>query len=213
MVGPEQQLNLPSVFGEPLRHYGKFQAADDNKMSLNFEVTDATRPTLSAKGPDSGAMTIFKPCSGAPTASTSSTRQAPEFFTQNRQSSQEPYVQPGRVMSQSAKEHERKRNLESEEHETIQDQPDRTTQKQPATPCEPTARARIEPELTHFSCRAWCEICVGAKSLDGHHKRQKLRPRAKSGDRGRDGFCEKILPELMAGRRGTGADWAKSRPS
>ena len=94
MVGPEQQLNLPSVFGEPLRHYGKFQAADDNKMSLNFEVTDATRPTLSTKGPDPGAMTIFRPCSGAPTSSKSSTRKAPKFFTQNRQSSQEPYVQP-----------------------------------------------------------------------------------------------------------------------
>ena len=56
MVDPEQQLNLFSVEGEPLRHCGirrdvKFQAADGSKMKENFEVTDAnTTDPVSEEG-------------------------------------------------------------------------------------------------------------------------------------------------------------------
>ena len=108
-------------------------------------------------------------------------------------------------------EHEGQRNLETEEHETNLDQPDRTTPTQSTKPHEPTAR-----ELTHCSYGAWCAICVGAKSLDGHRKRQNfdevkipmiefdctfrtdrpVDPRAKIGEHGRDGFYVIFLFEL-----------------
>ena len=41
-----------------------------------------------------------------------------------------------------------------------------------AKPHEPITNGREDRELTHCFCRSWCEICVGAISPDGHHKRR-----------------------------------------
>ena len=68
MVELEQHMSLLSVLGEPLQHYGtrrnvQFTAGDGSEMRVNFKVYDASRPILSVKkGPDTGAMTVFKPC-------------------------------------------------------------------------------------------------------------------------------------------------------
>ena len=135
------------------------KAADGREMRVNFEVTtESTRPILSLKkGADSGAITIFKPHGGGRTTqdkkaiwnitkildstqdSTSSTRSVHTSLTRkNCESSPEQYVQPvirndrrGQASRQAAKEHERKRKLESEGFETNLDQPDRTTPNQP----------------------------------------------------------------------------------
>ena len=125
----------------------------------------------------------------------------------------------GRALSPAASDHERTRNLETEEHETNLDQPDRKPPKQSAKLNDPTARERMEHDLTHCSCRAWCEICVGARSPDQELKliegnpsdrvllhirnRSAWRAPAKSCDHGRDGVCEQILLEVDGKAQGS----------
>ena len=41
--------------------------------------------------------------------------------------------------------------------------------KVPPKPYEPTKEERQSHEATHCPFRAWCEICVKAKSPDGKH--------------------------------------------
>ena len=42
----------------------------------------------------------------------------------------------------------------------------------PPKPYEPTKQERQSHEATHCPFRAWCEICVKAKSPDGKHTEQ-----------------------------------------
>ena len=155
MVDPEQILNLLSVLCEPLQHAALRNAQTCQGPRLQMAVTtESTRSILSVKEcADSGAMTIFKPHGGGRTTQDkeaiwnitkilNSTQGFDVVYeigayvldTKNRESSQTQYVQPvirndrrGRALSQAAKEHERKRKLESEGFETNLDQPDRTT--------------------------------------------------------------------------------------
>ena len=48
--------------------------------------------------------------------------------------------------------------------------------KVPPKPYEPTKQERQSHEATHCAFRAWCEICVKAKSPDGKHTRQLGNP-------------------------------------
>ena len=64
MVDLEQHLNILSVLGELLGHYGKrrnlkLQVADAGEMRVHFKVMKATRPIFSAKKEaDSAAIAI-----------------------------------------------------------------------------------------------------------------------------------------------------------
>ena len=42
----------------------------------------------------------------------------------------------------------------------------------PPKPYEPTKEERQSHEATHCPFRAWCEVCVKAKSPDGKHTKQ-----------------------------------------
>ena len=48
--------------------------------------------------------------------------------------------------------------------------------KVPPKPYEPTKEERQSHEATHCPFRAWCEICVKAKSPDGKHAKQVENP-------------------------------------
>ena len=48
--------------------------------------------------------------------------------------------------------------------------------KVPPKPFEPTKEERQSREATHCPFRAWCEICVKAKSPDGKHPKQAVNP-------------------------------------
>ena len=48
--------------------------------------------------------------------------------------------------------------------------------KVPPKPYEPTKEERQSHEATHCPFRAWCEICVKAKSPDGKHAKQVGNP-------------------------------------
>ena len=43
-------------------------------------------------------------------------------------------------------------------------------------PSEPAKKERQPHEATHCPFRAWCEICVKAKSPDGKHTKQLVDP-------------------------------------
>ena len=81
-----------------------------------------------------------------------------------------------RALSQAAKQHERQRTLETEDHEKGLDQPrQESLDTSCKTSCTDTAsRERTEHEVTDCPSRARCQICVSFKSLEGKHKRQKL---------------------------------------
>ena len=142
---------------------------------MNFEVTGATQPILSVKKGADAERKKDHPRHGInPEKHKDSgprTRPRERFFRlgcENSQSAKEQHVQPvDRAWSLTAKEHKKQCNIGSEEHETNVDHSDRT----PATLHEPTAGERTEHELTRCSYRARCAICVGAKSLGGHHSR------------------------------------------
>ena len=68
-----------------------------------------------------------------------------------------------RALSQAAQERQRKRNVETEEHETNLDQPDRTAPQQHANPHEPTKRT-LERDTCH-------NLDVLSRSCSkGHHE-------------------------------------------
>ena len=184
-------VNLSNTHHFGTRRHVKVQAADDSEMRVNFEVTtESTRPILLVmEGADSGSMTSFKPHGGGRTTQdkeaiwniTKILNSTQEFDivyeigayvldTKNRESSQTQYVQPvirndrrGRALSHAAKEHERKRKLESEGFEktwTNLTERHRTNLRKPHVP---TARERMEHELTNCTYWARCEICVGGE--------------------------------------------------
>ena len=128
------------------------QRDDGSKIRVNVEVTYTTRPISSVKnGADIVEMTIFEPCGGRRVIRDAEAIQKivqhldrTEGFnvvnekgvcvldTKASPSSSERYVQPvissnklERVLSQAAKEHERKRTLETIEHEKNLQQPDK----------------------------------------------------------------------------------------
>ena len=48
--------------------------------------------------------------------------------------------------------------------------------KVPPKPHEPTKEERQSHEATQCPFRAWCEVCVKAKSIDGKHAKQVVKP-------------------------------------
>ena len=170
VLQPRQKLALLSVLAESLRHCGtrrsvQFTACDGNKLRVDSEVTDVTRPMLSVKK----FQTLERSQSSSLTAEerSSETLQhsrkitnilhkiegfnivhengAHVMDTTTSQCSSEQYVQPvisdnklDRALSQAAKEHERKCTLETEEHEKAFDQPDKKAAEQLAKNYEPT---------------------------------------------------------------------------
>ena len=76
-----------------------------------------------------------------------------------------------RALNQAQQDPERKgcnrmsmvRNKNTFEHVTVKALP---------KPCEPTKEERQSHEATHCPFRAWCEICVKAKSPDGKHAKK-----------------------------------------
>ena len=75
-------------------------------------------------------------------------------------------------MNQAQQDHERKESIQQDVHGKNQNAFEHVKVKVPPKPHDPTKEERQSHEATHCPCRAWCEICVKAKSLDGKHAKQ-----------------------------------------
>ena len=73
-------------------------------------------------------------------------------------------------MSQAQQDHERQQGIQQDVHGENQHTFEQVKVKVPPKPYEPTKRQ--SHEATHCPFRAWCEICVKAKSFDGKHIKQ-----------------------------------------
>ena len=74
-----------------------------------------------------------------------------------------------RALSQVQQDHERQQRIQQDVHVENQNTLEQVKVKVPLKPYEPTKEERQFDEATHFPFRAWCEICVKAKSPDGKH--------------------------------------------
>ena len=77
-----------------------------------------------------------------------------------------------RALSQAQREYERKQAFHQEVSGENQNTFEQVKVKVPPKPYEPTKEERQSHEATHCPFRAWCEICVKAKSPDGKHTKQ-----------------------------------------
>ena len=77
-----------------------------------------------------------------------------------------------RALSQAQKDHERKQSIQQDIHGENQNTFEHVMVKVPPKTYEPTKEERQSHEATHCPFRAWCEICVKAKSPDGKHTKQ-----------------------------------------
>ena len=75
-------------------------------------------------------------------------------------------------MGQAQQDHERQQGIEQDVRGENQHTLQQVKIKFPPKPYEPTIEERQSHEATHCPFRAWCEICVKAKSLDGKHTKQ-----------------------------------------
>ena len=75
-------------------------------------------------------------------------------------------------MSQAQREYERKQAFHKEVSGDNENTFEQVKVKVPRKPYEPTKEERQSHEATHCPFRAWCEICVKAKSPDGKHTKQ-----------------------------------------
>ena len=77
-----------------------------------------------------------------------------------------------RALSQAQEDHKRQQRIQRDVHGEKQNTHEQIKVKVPPKPYKPTKEERQSPEATHCPFRAWCEICVKAKSLDGKHTKQ-----------------------------------------
>ena len=76
-------------------------------------------------------------------------------------------------MSQTQQDHERNQPIQQDVHGENQNM---SRSRLPPKPYEPTKEERQSPEATHCLFRAWCEICVKAKSPDEKRTKQLKNP-------------------------------------
>ena len=81
-----------------------------------------------------------------------------------------------RALSQAQQDHERKQSIQQDVHGENQNTFEHVKVKLPPKPHEPTKEERQSHEAIHCPFRAWCEICVKAKSPDGKHTKQLGNP-------------------------------------
>ena len=81
-----------------------------------------------------------------------------------------------RALSQAQQDHERHQSIQQDVHGENQNTFEHVKVKVPPTHYEPTKEERQSHEATHCLFRAWCEICVKAKSPDGKHTKQLGNP-------------------------------------
>ena len=77
-----------------------------------------------------------------------------------------------RALSPAQQDHERQQGIQQDVHGEEQHTFDQIKVKVPQKPYEPTKEERMSHEATHYALRAWCEICVKAKSPGGKHTKQ-----------------------------------------
>ena len=77
-----------------------------------------------------------------------------------------------RALSPARQDHERQQGIQQDVHGENQHTFEQVNVKVPPKPYEPTKQERQSHEATHCPFRAWCEICVKAKSPDGKHTEQ-----------------------------------------
>ena len=81
-----------------------------------------------------------------------------------------------RALSQAQQDHERKQSFQQDVHGENQNTFKHVKVKLPPKPFEPTKEERQSHEATHCPFRAWCEICIKAKSPHGKHTKQLGNP-------------------------------------
>ena len=81
-----------------------------------------------------------------------------------------------RALNQAQQDRERKESIQQDVHCENQNTFEHVKVKVPPKPYEPTKEERQSHEATHCPFRAWCEICVKAKSPDGKHAKQVENP-------------------------------------
>ena len=74
-----------------------------------------------------------------------------------------------KALSQAQQAHERKQTIHQDVLGENQHTFEHVKVKVPPKPQEPTKEERQSHDATHCPFRAWCEICVKAKSPDGKH--------------------------------------------
>ena len=81
-----------------------------------------------------------------------------------------------RALSQAPQDHERYQSIQQDVHDENQNTFEHVKVKVPPMPYEPAKEDCQSHEATHCPFRAWCEICVKAKSPDGKHTKQLGNP-------------------------------------
>ena len=79
-------------------------------------------------------------------------------------------------MNQAPQDHKRKESIQQDVHGEIRNTFEQVKVKVPLKPYEPTKEERQSHDATHCPFRAWCEICVKAKSPDGKPAKQVENP-------------------------------------
>ena len=87
-----------------------------------------------------------------------------------------------RALNQAQQDHERKESIQQDVHGENQNTFEHVKVKVPPKPYEPTKEERQSHEATHCPFRAWCEICVKAKSADRKHTKTSWESGAQSCD-------------------------------
>ena len=82
-----------------------------------------------------------------------------------------------RALNQAQQDHERKESIQHDVHGENQNTFEHVKVMVPPKPHEPTKEERQSHEATHCPFRAWCEICVKAKSPDGKHAKRAGNPK------------------------------------
>ena len=77
-----------------------------------------------------------------------------------------------RALSRAQQDHEKKESIQQDVRGENQNTFEHVKVKVPPQPHEATKEERQSHEATHFPFRAWCEICVKAKSPDGKHAKK-----------------------------------------
>ena len=77
-----------------------------------------------------------------------------------------------RALGQAQQDHERQQRIQRDVHGENQNTHEQIKVKVPPKPYEPTKEERQSHEATQCPFRAWCEVCVKAKSPDGKHTKQ-----------------------------------------